>query len=81
MISKLTNVYVYKSILYTPLSSYMFRPLMWPSSGRCITKYRYIEILQKFSTKAHVVKYYKIQMKEYKVVCRTANINTPLLGW
>jgi hypothetical protein len=27
-------------------SSYMFRPLMWLSSGRCVTKNKYIEMLQ-----------------------------------
>jgi len=26
----------------------MFRPFMCPFSGRCITKYRHIDILQKF---------------------------------
>jgi hypothetical protein len=26
----------------------MFRPHMCPSSGVCVTKYRYIEVLQKF---------------------------------
>ena len=31
--------WVYKSKLYTPYTSYMFRPLlMWPSSGRCISR-------------------------------------------
>jgi len=29
------------SILYTPCGCYMFRPLMWPTSGRCITKVRW----------------------------------------
>ena len=36
----------------------MFRPLMWPSSGRCITKNMYVEILQKFLEPMHM---YKIQ--------------------
>ena len=30
--------------LYTEYSSYMFRPLLWPYVGRCITKEEYIEI-------------------------------------
>ena len=30
------------------IPTYMFRPLMYPSSGRCITKDRYSEIVQKF---------------------------------
>ena len=37
---------VYENMLYTPHTFYMFRPFMWPSLGRCITKDRYIEILQ-----------------------------------
>ena len=37
-------------------------------------------ITEVFLTSAHI-KYYKIQMKEYRVVCRTLNINTPLLRW
>jgi hypothetical protein len=39
-ISKPNNAHwVYKSKLYTPYTSYMFRPLlMWPSSGRCISR-------------------------------------------
>jgi hypothetical protein len=28
-------------------ASYMFRPLVCPSSGRCVTKNKYIEMLQK----------------------------------
>jgi hypothetical protein len=38
---------MYESTLHIPYCCYMFRPLMWPSAGRCITKDRYIEILQK----------------------------------
>jgi len=30
---------------YTPYTSYMFRAVMWPFSGKCITKDKYIEIL------------------------------------
>ena len=37
------STYVYGSILYTQYNSYMFRLLIWPSSGRWITKDRYIE--------------------------------------
>jgi hypothetical protein len=48
---------VYGSLLYTLYTSYMFRPLMWPSSGRCITKDRYIEILQKFGDRSTDIKY------------------------
>ena len=29
-------------------TSYMFWPLMWPSLGRCVTKERYLKILQQF---------------------------------
>jgi hypothetical protein len=43
--TKCTSVYASRShVLYT---CYMFRPLMWPSSGRCTTKNTYIEMLQK----------------------------------
>jgi hypothetical protein len=36
------------NIYYTHSNtSYMFRPLMWPSSERCVTKNKYIEMLQK----------------------------------
>ena len=31
---------------------------MWPSSERCITKYRYIEILQKFWYQCAGIKYF-----------------------
>jgi len=43
---------VYESILYTPYTSYMLQP----SSGMCITKYRYIKILQKFLSQCAEVK-------------------------
>ena len=36
---------VYENVLYTPNTFYIFRPFMWPSSGTCITKDRYTEIL------------------------------------
>jgi hypothetical protein len=29
-------------------ASYMFRSLMWPSSGQCFMKNKYIDMLQKF---------------------------------
>jgi hypothetical protein len=32
---------------YTPYTSYMFWLLMWPPSGRCITKNTHIKILPK----------------------------------
>jgi hypothetical protein len=31
---------VYENELLTPYICYMFRPLMWPPSGRCVTKDR-----------------------------------------
>jgi len=37
------NVYTYL-ILYRQYTSYMFRPLLWPYAGRCITKEVYIKI-------------------------------------
>jgi hypothetical protein len=42
-----TNKYreMYESVLYTLHIFYMFRPLMWSYSGRCITKNRGIGIL------------------------------------
>ena len=39
------------------LRPYIFRPLLWPSSGRWITKNGFIDILQKFVTKCADVKY------------------------
>ena len=54
MIPKPTNarqcveVYGTHTHTHTPNTAHMFRPLIWPSSGRCITKDRYIEILHKF---------------------------------
>jgi len=30
--------YVYESILSTTCTCYMFRPIIWPSARRCITK-------------------------------------------
>lgn len=35
----------------------MFRPLMLPSSGRCVTKDWYMEMLQKFVNQCTNVKY------------------------
>jgi hypothetical protein len=32
----------------------MFRPLMWSSSGRCVTKNKYIEMLQKLREPMHM---------------------------
>jgi hypothetical protein len=48
--------YVYESVSYTLYTSYIFRPLMWPSSGRCITKNTYIEILQTLMEPTHIYK-------------------------
>jgi hypothetical protein len=33
---------------------YMFLPLMWPSSGRCVTKNKYTEMLQKLCEPVHM---------------------------
>jgi len=44
---------VYGSALYTLYISGMFQPLLWPSSGRWVTKDRYIEISQKFFSQLH----------------------------
>jgi hypothetical protein len=41
-------------------SSYMFRPLMWPCSGRCITKSKYIEILQNLCEAVHLCALFRI---------------------
>jgi hypothetical protein len=35
-------------------TAYMFRQLIWPSSGRCITKNKYIEMLQKLREPIHI---------------------------
>jgi hypothetical protein len=40
-----------------PYSSYTFRPLIWPNSGRCFTKDRYIEISQNILRKCTDIKY------------------------
>jgi hypothetical protein len=40
--------YLGAPVLYTPYTSYMFRLLMFPTSGSCITKDTYIEVLQKY---------------------------------
>ena len=47
-VSKQTNAHTCMKVYYTHTLYHMFRPLMWPSSGKCITKYRHIEIFQKF---------------------------------
>jgi hypothetical protein len=45
---KPTNAHKFMKIYYKRSNtSYMFRPLMWPSSGRCVTKDKYSEMLQK----------------------------------
>ena len=44
---------MYENILYTPCNPYMFRP----SSERCITKDKYIEILLKFLKHSTGIKY------------------------
>jgi hypothetical protein len=38
------KIYMYKR----SNTSYMFRSLMWPFSGRCVTKNKYVEMLQNF---------------------------------
>ena len=50
---KCVSVYV----LYSPYTAYMFRPLIFPSSGGCVTKDSDIEILLKFLTQNRDVKY------------------------
>jgi hypothetical protein len=43
-----TNAHEFMKLYYKRSNAYyMFRPLMWPSSGRCVTKNKYIDILQK----------------------------------
>jgi len=67
---------MYKSTLYYSVPATLLWPLLWPSSGRYITKDGYIEILQMFVDKCPDVKYcfltvhglkytlkYKIQLK------------------
>jgi hypothetical protein len=51
-----TCMYMHASILHTVYTSHMFRPLTWPSSGRCITK--------------DTSKYYKVfePMHRYKIL-------------
>jgi len=48
---------MYKSVLQTQYASSLFQPLLWPSSGRCVTTDRYIEILQMFMNHSAGVKY------------------------
>jgi len=43
-------------ILKTYYAYYMFRPLLWPCLGRCITKGGYIEIVQMFLNQCTDVK-------------------------
>jgi hypothetical protein len=35
-------------------TSYMFRPLMWPPSARCVMNNKYIKILQKLREPEHM---------------------------
>ena len=58
---------VYKSILYTPYTACMFQWLIWPSSGRCITKDTYVAILQKFLNQCTDIKYYILKI--YLCLC------------
>jgi hypothetical protein len=74
MILKPTNAHKCTKVYYThcmPPFFYMFRPLMWPSSGRCIIKNTYIEILQKLMEPMHRYKilylkniWFKIYVKD-----------------
>jgi len=60
MISEPTNAHVlcmYESILYISCNSYMFWSPILLSSGKSITKDRYIEIFQKFLNKCTNIKY------------------------
>jgi hypothetical protein len=53
---------VYESMLYTLYTSYMFRPLIRPSSLRLITKNRNIEMLQKFLNQFTGIKYWILKI-------------------
>jgi hypothetical protein len=68
---------VYKNILYTPYTSYMFQWLMWPSSGRCITKDTYVAILQKFLNQCTDIKYYILKI----YLCLCIGSKTSVIFW
>jgi hypothetical protein len=49
MVTKPTNARKFIKMYYKRSdTSYMFRPLMWPSSERYVTENKHIEMLQKF---------------------------------
>jgi hypothetical protein len=53
--------------IYTPCAFYILRPLMWPSSGRRVTKCGYIEILKKVSELLHRCKKLGFENKWFKI--------------
>jgi hypothetical protein len=49
MVTKTNNAHMCMNIYYKRSNTcYMFRTLMWPSSWRCVTKNKHIEMLQMF---------------------------------
>jgi len=58
MVSKPTNALkCMKMYDKHSITSDMFRPLTWPSSGKCVTDDGYIENVQKFVNQSTDVKY------------------------
>jgi len=48
----------------------MFRPLTWPSSGKCVTDDGYIENVQKFVNQSTSVKYRVLKIYSLKCILK-----------
>jgi len=66
--------------LYTPCNCYMFRPLMWLSSGWCFTKERYFEISQTFVIQCTDVKYKVLKSTWFKMHNKVKNQDKSLVN-
>jgi len=78
MITKPTKTYVYKIYSTHHISPTCFGHSCGHLQGDALKVQIHRNITEVFLTSA-LIKHYKIQMKEYRAVCRTANSNTPLL--
>ena len=69
--------YITHTHTYTPYTPYMFRPFMWPSSGKGDTKDRFIDKVQKFLNQWTYIKHYilEIMLLESNMFICTLNLN------
>jgi hypothetical protein len=60
------------------IPSYVFRPLIWPSSGRCVTTNKYTEVLQNVVNQG-TCRILNIKIAWFKIRITVENTDTTLI--